>query len=1492
MKWKKVTIFISSTFNDMHAERDYLVKDVFPELREWCEERKIHLVDVDLRWGVTEEDSSSNHTVLACLNNIDESRPFFLCFLCQRRGWVPKDVSPETLDEYPDILAVIGRNSVTEMEIEHALLSPMKHIVNGNEKQEIPVDHALFYFRNPDYLEGLTPAQRRIFTNEGEEYPDLADSELEIFKKKIRDHWDDSVDYDCKWDTSILSPELPENVNQGRLTDFNVAGKPLKGIIIEQLKDEIKKEFPDRKDEIVYSSDLERDLAQQALFIELNCEGFISRAGDFDDLNDYAANDKDGLFVLSASAGYGKSMLLANFIIKESKKHNARFFNKFCGVSDLCSQQYSLWKTIFDEANIKCPDTLKDLKDNINDLLKELAKEKTVLIIDAINQLPDGLDMLEWLPKQLPENLKIILSVKEDENDTELTAGIEKLKENENISDSTVKPFKDKEEKKKLIKDYLKKYLKALDDQQIDTICDFDGSKNPLYLKILLSELRIFGSFDQLSKEIQQFGETPKEAFNTVLNRLENDINSLNVNSKKFTPLLFGLLANTRNGLSEEELVACMQKELGIDKEKLIQSIRLFIRQVRPFMARREGRTDYFYEAFKLAAKERYINNKIHYNKILADYFKEQADLENNLSFKGKNIRDFNELPYHLKESENTSSLEKILSTYRWIKNKSELSDIYNTINDYNYIDVENEDNYHVKLIRDTLVMSSHVLKENIKDNLPSQLWGRLKDIDNSKIKKLLIEIEKYTDYPWLKPRHHMSTPKDALKVTLTGHKDGVNSVCFSPDGKYIASGAKDHSIRVWDWKRQKEIAKLDGHTDSVSSVCFSPDGQYIASGSGDIRYNGNKDWAVRVWDWKAQKEIAKLDGHTDGVNCVYFSPDGQFIASGSKDNTVRVWDWSKQKEIERFNDRKFGINVRGLCFSPDGQFIASASMDNSVYVCDWKSSWSTTSRTGNEFFGGNGNDQTSVCFSPDGQYVVSGSEDKIVHVWNWGKQKKLIASGLEKRAYVGGSWKWDSEDKEIKLAGHKGVVNSVCFSSDGRYVVSGADDRSIRVWDWGKQKEIVKLEGHTNNVNGVCFSPDGRYVASGSNDKSIRVWEWKSAEETAGLTSHSETVNTVCFSSDGRSVVSGSYDKSVRVWDAETLKEICKFEGHMNSVNSVSFSPCGKYIASGSGEYTGYMARTKHSDKSVRVWDMREQKEIARSTRRHAYEYVKSVYFSPDGKYVVSGEAQHNSVVVWDWRKENDIIKLDGHTNTVNTVCFSPDGKYIASGSGDMTTGDLDFSIRIWDIVSQTEIARFDGHTYPVVSVCFSPDGRYVASGSGNRGIKWYHGGKESILVWDLESKKEITRLDTHTSGVNDVRFSSDGKYIISGAEDGTVCVWDWKKQKQVLLLNIEDALHSCMISKNNLQIVAGGSSGKILIYDIENLSTGITIVTAICDLDNHLSVRCSYCGKDFDILEDKLGNIVNCLYCKEELQVNDFTANPIESIGVENNDSIKNEK
>jgi WD40 repeat protein len=1432
MKWKRVTIFISSTFNDMHAERDYLVKDVFPELRDWCEERKLHLVDVDLRWGVTEADSSSNNTVLACLNNIDESRPFFLCFLGQRRGWVPKigEVSLETLNEYPDVSDRVGRLSVTEMEIEHALLSPMRHIVNGNEKQEIPVNHALFYFRDPGYLESLTDAQREIFTNEGENNINLADLELKNFKDKIKDNWDYTVDYGCNWDINILSPELQEDVNQGRLTDFSAAGKDLKDIIIEQLKEEIIKEFPDRE-KVVYTSDLERDLDQQALFIELNSEGFISRAGDFDDLNDYVINDKNGLFVLAASAGYGKSMLLANFIKRESKKHNAKFFNRFCGVSDLCSQQYSLWKTIFDEAGVACPNTLKKLKDKIEDLLKELVKGKTVLIIDAINQLSDGLDMLEWLPKQLPKNLKIILSLKVDEEDKELATTIEKKKEDENFSCFPVRPFEEMEEKKKLIKDYLKKYLKALDDNKIEAICDFEGSKNPLYLKVILSELRVFGSFDQLTKIIQQFGETPKTAFNTVLNRLEKDINSLNIDSEKITSLLFGLLAIARNGLSEKELTSSIQKELSIDKEKLIQTIRLFIRQVRPFMARREGRTDYFYEAFKLAAKERYSSDKIHYNQICADYFKKQADPEDNFSFKGKSTRDFNELPYHLNESKNINYIQKILSTYLWIKNKSELSDIYNTINDYNYIDVENMDNYHTKLIKDTLVMSSHILKDFIT-NLPSQLWGRLKDIENPQIKELITEIDKHTDYPWLKPRHHMNSPEDALTITIAEHTDYVNSVCFSPDGKYIVSASDDTTIRVWDWKHLKEVAKLKNFW-PVRSMCVSPNGKYIAFSSSST---------TRIWDWKKEEEIAVLKGRTHNVHSVCFSPDGKYIVSGSgglvnpgqkKDNTILVWEWKKQKEVAKFAGHT--EVVRSVSFSPDGKYIVSGSEDKTIRVWNWKKKIKIAAFKVLKI---HTHMVRSICFSSNGKYIVVGLGDETVEtvrVWDW-KEKQEIT----------------------KIEGYTSEVKSACFSPDGKYIVSSS--KAIRIWDWKEQKEIAVLRGHTRSVNSVYFSPDGKHIVSGSDDRTIRVWEW----EKQKITTEAELVgyvNCVCFSPDDKYIVSGTNYKIVSVFEWEKQQKISELEGHTSSVKSVCFSPDGKYIATGANGYR---------DRTVRVWDWKTQQEISK-INAHSSEEIK-VCFSPDGKYIATGALGRlatidHTVRVWDWEKRKIVSRLKGYYNGVESVCFSPDGKYVFAGTRFSSGQDTD---NIWNWKKQEIITQLDGYRCTGLHVCFSPDGKYIVRGGDN-----------AFRVWDWEKRQIMWEPEGYSNTVTSVCFSSDGKYVVSGSRDQTIRIWKWENQKDVqnpiIILNTDEEIYSCTFSNNNHQIAAGGASGQILIYDVKNISFRTAIVTALRDLSNNLSVRCKHCGNVSAILEEKLGNIVKCPHCGEELQVNNFTADTI---------------
>ena len=159
-----------------HACRTrHLVKQVFPQLQEWCEKRKLRLVDIDLRWGVTEADATQNKRVVqVCLDRIDECRPFFLCFLGQRRGWVPRkeDISAETFAHYPDLAKYAGEASVTEIEILHALVNPLHQGIahpTGEAERYERVKYAFFYLRQPEYLQDLPvdlPQLRQVYTNE------------------------------------------------------------------------------------------------------------------------------------------------------------------------------------------------------------------------------------------------------------------------------------------------------------------------------------------------------------------------------------------------------------------------------------------------------------------------------------------------------------------------------------------------------------------------------------------------------------------------------------------------------------------------------------------------------------------------------------------------------------------------------------------------------------------------------------------------------------------------------------------------------------------------------------------------------------------------------------------------------------------------------------------------------------------------------------------------------------------------------------------------------------------------------------------------------------------------------------------------------------------------------------------------------------------------------------------------------------------------------
>ena len=847
MEWRDIPIFISSTFNDMHAERDYLVKNVFPELTEWCEKYKLRLIDIDLRWGVTSSDSEAKNTVQVCLDNINKCRPFFLCFLGQRRGWIPKRnvIAETTYDVYPDLQMFVENKSVTEMEIEHALLSPMYEIVAGKRKDFDPVNHALFFFREDIFTNQLTENQRKIYTNDAvlEENgnPKEEDEKLSDFKQEISNHWEKVTEYTCKWNTTVQTPELlteknGEEIAQGRLVEFKANGLELKNVIIEKLKDEIKndKRFKERfleekidttektPFEIAYQNDLE----QQELFNRLNSEGYIPRNDVIEKLNNYVKNSDNSIFLLTAKAGMGKTMLLANYA-KELKGKGLNIYARFCGISDLSSEQYTLWKSIFQEIGIETPPTLNELKQQMTFLLNEIVKNgKVIILIDAVNQIYDGTNMLSWLPQELPEGLKLIISLKEDD---EYMLFIQKheLKEDNIYS---VPPFENKID---FIHHFLERYLKALDDEKIKTICNLPYSDNPLFLKILLHELRMFGAFKQLQEEIERYGDKTETAFKAILERLETDSAYDVIEPEESVPFLFGLLAYSRKGLSINELSKCFSiKFPKTSEEKIHNTINFYLRQVRPFMARRERRSDFLYESFMIAAKERY-NTKENWHSLLSE----------SLFFTRPG-----ECAWHTRMSGKSERLRSIYTDLDFL-NRYYLSDGAYHLK----AEIQNvEPNIITPSIKE-FINNTAILLEQYPDSAMPYMYKELPQEFKS-------EAERLCKSTWIKlDKIDISTPPSALGTLSPSliKEMPIFAKCFASETKEAFLLTEENQVQVIDLQTMncKSVFPLNKEM-VIGFMSIDSTGQYLAIGSAGQVY-------VFFITWDSKRQFIRKD-------CIY----------------------------------------------------------------------------------------------------------------------------------------------------------------------------------------------------------------------------------------------------------------------------------------------------------------------------------------------------------------------------------------------------------------------------------------------------------------------------------------------------------------------------------------------------------------------------------------------------------------------------------------------
>jgi WD40 repeat protein/serine/threonine protein kinase len=616
-------------------------------------------------------------------------------------------------------------------------------------------------------------------------------------------------------------------------------------------------------------------------------------------------------------------------------------------------------------------------------------------------------------------------------------------------------------------------------------------------------------------------------------------------------------------------------------------------------------------------------------------------------------------------------------------------------------------------------------------------------------------------------------------------HSSEVRAVAFSPDGKFMATGCADGTVRLWDALTGQAKIDLRQHKATIRALAFSPDSQTLLSGS--------EDQTAQLWDVASGKPEGLPFPHDDRVLAVACASDAKTILSATSKGVFQ-WDRGTGKRRDFLFPSKKPLRLVAVAFSPDGKRVLTG---NSEITQLWDLSGKLSDVPVEVRHVG----VSCLAWSSDGLQYATGHTDGVVRIWTVGERdrstgpiqchqaavsalafsptgKIIVTSGDDNSARL-----WDPATLQAmgQPLVHRGAVRAVAFGSDGQTIVTGSEDSTARLWTVASRGVPVPRFDHSGPIRVVVYSPNGDRILVGGFDGSARVWEVHTGRPVTDPLRHQSPLLSAAFGPDGKTVLTGSVDRTACLWDAETGKLLHVLD-HQGGVTHVAYSPNGQLLATA-------------GDLGVRLWNAATGKAMG-NPLQHGQGALQ-IAFSPDGSLLLTAGYDHNAYL-WDVSDGKLKCTLVGHQAPVIGVAFDFDGKRILTGSFDHTA-------QLWDTATGQPIGEVMHHDDKVRIVAFNPDGHSVLTGSDD----------DTVRLWDAATGQLKGQVLQHQGKIHSASFNPDGRIVLSGSSDRTARLWDVATGEEIgLPFRHQKSVTSVTVSPDGRSFATASFDGTVQIW------------------------------------------------------------------------------